>query len=51
MVAFFGLGLMSVWWMAAVAAVVFAQTVAPYGARLAVPAGVALIWAGSVGIA
>jgi predicted metal-binding membrane protein len=51
MVAFFGLGLMSVWWMAAVAAVVFAQKVAPYGARLAVPAGVALIWAGSVGIA
>jgi predicted metal-binding membrane protein len=42
MVAFFGLGLMSVWWMAAVAAVVFAEKVAPFGARLVLPAGLAL---------
>src|SRR4051812_12549746 len=40
MVAFFGLGLMSVWWMAAVAAVVFAQKVAPAGERLAGSGGV-----------
>jgi predicted metal-binding membrane protein len=42
MVAFFGLGLMSLWWMAAVAAVVFAEKVAPYGQRLVVPVGLAL---------
>jgi predicted metal-binding membrane protein len=51
MVAFFGLGLMSVWWMAAVAAVVFVEKVAPFGHRLAIPAGVALIAAGLTGIA
>jgi len=51
MVAFFGLGLMSVWWMAAVAAVVFAQKVAPFGMRLAAPAGVALLALGLTGIA
>ncbi|MFL5963033.1 MAG: DUF2182 domain-containing protein [Gaiellaceae bacterium] len=51
MVAFFGLGLMSVWWMAAVAAIVFAQNVAPHGQRLAVPAGVGLIAAGLIVIA
>ena len=51
MVAFFGLGLMSVWWMAAVAAVVFAQKVAPYGQRLVVPAGLALIGVGLIVIA
>jgi predicted metal-binding membrane protein len=51
MVAFFGLGLMSVWWMAAVAAVVFAQKVAPSGQRLAVPAGLALIAVGLIVIA
>jgi predicted metal-binding membrane protein len=51
MVAFFGLGLMSVWWMAAVAAVVFAQKVASFGARLAVPAGLALISVGLIVIA
>ena len=51
MVAFFGLGLMSVWWMAAVAAVVFAQKVARFGARLAVPAGLALIVVGLIDIA
>jgi predicted metal-binding membrane protein len=51
MVAFFGLGLMSVWWMAAVAAVVFAQKVAPYGQRLVIPAGVALIAVGLIVIA
>jgi predicted metal-binding membrane protein len=51
MVAFFGLGLMSVWWMAAVAAVVFAQKVAPSGQRLAVPAGLALIAMGLIVIA
>lgn len=46
MVAFFGLGLMSVWWMAAVAAVVFAEKVARFGQRLVLPAGVVLICAG-----
>jgi predicted metal-binding membrane protein len=51
MVAFFGLGLMSVWWMAAVAAVVFAEKVAPFGPRLVVPAGVALVLVGLTGIA
>jgi predicted metal-binding membrane protein len=51
MVAFFGLGLMSVWWMAAVAAVVFAQKVAPFGQRLVVPAGLALIAMGLIVIA
>jgi predicted metal-binding membrane protein len=48
MVAFFGLGLMSVWWMAAVAALVFAEKVAPYGQRLALPAGSALALAGLI---
>jgi predicted metal-binding membrane protein len=51
MVAFFGLGLMSIWWMAAVAAVVFAQKVAPFGQRLVVPAGVALVAVGLIVIA
>jgi predicted metal-binding membrane protein len=51
MVAFFGLGLMSAWWMTAVAAVVFAQKVAPSGQRLAVPAGLALIAVGLIVIA
>jgi predicted metal-binding membrane protein len=51
MVAFFGLGLMSVWWMAAVAAIVFAEKVAPHGQRLALPAGAALTIAGLIYIA
>jgi predicted metal-binding membrane protein len=51
MVAFFGLGLMSVWWMAAVAAVVFAQKVAPFGQRLVLPAGLALMIIGLITIA
>ena len=51
MVAFFGLGLMSVWWMAGVAAVVFAEKVAPFGRRLAVPAGLALVGVGLTVIA
>jgi predicted metal-binding membrane protein len=51
MIAFFGLGLMSVWWMAAVAAVVFAQKVAPFGRRLVVPAGLALMILGLIDIA
>jgi predicted metal-binding membrane protein len=51
MVAFFGLGLMSVWWMAAVAALVFAEKVAPSGQRLVLPAGVALTIAGLIVIA
>jgi predicted metal-binding membrane protein len=51
MVAFFGLGLMSVWWMAGVAAIVFAQKVAPLGRRLVVPAGVGLLALGLIGIA
>ena len=51
MVAFFGLGLMSVWWMAAVAAVVFAQKVAPFGTRLVLPAGLALVVLGLTVIA
>ena len=51
MVAFFGLGLMSVWWMAAVAAVVFAEKVAPFGQRLVLPAGLALTILGLIDIA
>ncbi|HEV7639382.1 MAG TPA: DUF2182 domain-containing protein [Gaiellaceae bacterium] len=51
MVAFFGLGLMSVWWMAAVAAIVFAEKVAPFGQRLVLPAGIALAVAGLIAIA
>jgi predicted metal-binding membrane protein len=51
MVAFFGLGLMSVWWMAGVAAVVFAVKVAPFGARLVLPVGLALVLAGLMNIA
>jgi predicted metal-binding membrane protein len=51
MVAFFGLGLMSVWWMAAVAAVVFAQKVAPFGQRLVLPVGLALTIMGLIYIA
>jgi hypothetical protein len=51
MVAFFGLGLMSVWWMAAVAAVVFAQKVAPFGQRLVLPIGLALTIMGLIYIA
>jgi predicted metal-binding membrane protein len=51
MVAFFGLGLMSVWWMAAVAALVFAEKVVPFGQRLVLPAGVALMIAGLIYIA
>ena len=46
MVAFFGLGLMSVWSMAAVAALVFVEKVAPFGVRLVVPAGLALVVGG-----
>jgi predicted metal-binding membrane protein len=51
MVAFFGLGLMSVWWMAVVATVVFAQKVAPFGARLVLPVGLALVVVGLIAIA
>ena len=51
MAAFFGLGLMSVWWMAAVVGVVFAQKVAPFGARLALAAGLTLIGVGLTVIA
>ena len=51
MVAFFGLGLMSVSWMAAGALVVFAQKVVPFGARLALPAGLALVAVGLTVIA
>jgi predicted metal-binding membrane protein len=51
MVAFFGLGLMSAWWMAVVAAVVFAQKVAPFGTRLVLPAGLALVGMGLTVIA
>jgi predicted metal-binding membrane protein len=51
MVAFFGLGLMSVWWMAAVAALVFAEKAAPLGQRLVLPAGLALIAVGLIVIA
>jgi predicted metal-binding membrane protein len=51
MAAFFGLGLMSVSWMAIVALLVFAETVAPFGPRLAVPAGLALILMGLTGTA
>jgi predicted metal-binding membrane protein len=51
MAAFFGLGLMSVSWMAIVALLVFAEKVAPFGPRLAVPAGLALILMGLTGTA
>jgi predicted metal-binding membrane protein len=51
MVAFFGLGLMSVWWMAAVAGLVFAEKVVPFGQRLVLPAGLALIAVGLIVIA
>jgi predicted metal-binding membrane protein len=51
MAAFFGLGLMSVSWMAIVALLVFAEKVAPFGPRLALPAGLALIAMGLTGIA
>jgi predicted metal-binding membrane protein len=51
MVAFFGLGWMSFGWMAAVAAVVFAEKAAPFGQRLAVPAGLVLVALGLTGIA
>lgn len=51
MVAFFGLGLMSVWWMAAVAAFVFAEKVAPFAWRLALPVGLALVIVGLIEIA
>jgi predicted metal-binding membrane protein len=51
MIAFFGLGLMSVWWMAAVAALVFAEKVAPFGPRVVLPAGLALVSLGLIGIA
>jgi predicted metal-binding membrane protein len=51
MVAFFGLGLMSVSWMAPVAVVVFAQKVAPFGVRIALPAGLALMAVGLTVIA
>jgi predicted metal-binding membrane protein len=51
MIAFFGLGWMSFWWTATVAALVFAEKVAPFGLSLVVPAGVALVAAGLIGIA
>lgn len=51
MAAFFGLGLMSVWWMAVVALLVLAEKVAPFGARLAWPAGVALVSLGLFAVA
>ena len=51
MAAFFGLGLMSVWWMAAVAAIVFLEKVAPFGVRLVLPAGLALVVMGLTVIA
>ena len=51
MAAFFGLGLMSVWWMAAVAALVFVEKVAPFGVRPVLPAGLALIVVGLTVIA
>jgi predicted metal-binding membrane protein len=51
MAAFFGLGLMSVWWMAAVAALVFVEKVAPHGQRLVVPAGLVLVSVGLIYIA
>lgn len=36
-------GVMSLWWMAALAAVAFAEQVAPWGERLRVPTGIALL--------
>jgi predicted metal-binding membrane protein len=51
MVAFLGLGWMSIGWMAAVAAVVFLEKVAPFGQRLVVPAGLGLVALGLTGIA
>ncbi|MEW6321642.1 MAG: DUF2182 domain-containing protein [Acidobacteriota bacterium] len=43
MLTMFVAGLASGWWMAALAAVTFAEQVAPFGARLRVPIGIALI--------
>ena len=38
-----GAGLMSLWWMAALTLVTFVEQVSPWGARLRIPIGVALI--------
>ena len=43
MVVLFGLGVMSVFWMAVVAAVIFAEKATPFGARLHRPFAVALV--------
>jgi predicted metal-binding membrane protein len=46
-----GSSAVSFWWTATVAALVFAEKVAPFGLSLVVPAGVALVAAGLIGIA
>jgi predicted metal-binding membrane protein len=40
-------GLMSLWWMAALAGITFVEQVSPWGARLRVPIGLALIAMGA----
>lgn len=46
MVTALAVGVMSLWWMAALTAAAFAEQVAPYGRHLRVPLGVALIVGG-----
>ena len=48
MVVLFAVGVMSLWWMALVAAVIFAEKVLPAGERLAVPVAVCLLALGAV---
>ncbi len=48
MLALFAVGVMSLWWMAVVAAVIFAEKVLPSGERLAVPVALCLLALGAV---
>ena len=43
MLALFAVGVMSIAWMAVVAALIFAEKVLPFGARLTAPVAVALV--------
>jgi predicted metal-binding membrane protein len=42
------LGVMNMWWMAALTVVVFVETVVPYGSWIRVPLAIALVGAGAV---
>lgn len=48
MLVLFAVGVMSLWWMAVVAAVIFAEKVLPSGERLTVPVAVCLLALGAV---